>query len=220
MLNTSVPTLRFHYAYCDAHGYHNTGSQVVLNLAQITTEEAARQLLSFLHDGEFFLARQIKLPELFFDLPTVADHCWHTAQHWSVAEPTTDIHPDVDEFIASFKAAHRIGWREWYVQDDRRISITALPTYRNIRHLLLHHRHPFRRSIHAAYATWREDRLVLALLIEPFKNKSALAYTEEFHQQYATGWKLPLWQGANVDFQFFTDYNDPAFSQFAEYKIQ
>lgn len=86
--------LKFSYCYCDAAGYKKHGDTQILNTSGLRPEEATNELLPFLHDGEFFIARQVIIPEVFLEeLPTNADHCWHSFS--GITEGETDESPSL-----------------------------------------------------------------------------------------------------------------------------
>ncbi|MBS1807516.1 MAG: hypothetical protein JST84_04925 [Acidobacteria bacterium] len=196
--------LNFSYCYRDAAGYKKHGEIPIRSGFQ--PQEATNELLPFLHDGEFFIARQVGIPEIFLEEPpTNSDHCWHSFS--GITEGKTDEPPSLsfEEFRTRFRAASQIGWKEFtYDEFGKRLSLSKLPTLRQARTILLRHKRPYRGSVLAAHATWREGRLVIAITMPPLQRRSALAYTEGFHQQYST-WPVPTWQGIPVDFQFFTE---------------
>lgn len=209
MKNSTLQALVLSYCYCDAGGNKKHGEIHLLNPDHEHPIDATDQLSSYLEGGEFFIARQVGLPEVFLwqdSLPTASDHCWHTFSDFRVGEVAESDSPllDLPELRTRFAAASQSGWKQFgFDEHGNRVSLTKLPTLQQARSLLLRHKRPYRGSILAAHATWREGRLVIAITMPPLQKKSALAYTEEFHQQYAR-WPIPTWNGISVDFQFFT----------------
>jgi predicted nucleotidyltransferase len=61
--------------------------------------------------------------------------------------------------------------------------------------------------------------LDIAIVIEPVRGKTALKYTEEFHELLAKqNSKCPLWNGRQTDFQFFYE-DDPELKQYKKIEI-
>jgi hypothetical protein len=76
-----------------------------------------------LHDGEYFIARQIHLEERFFDALNDDDHPWHEYGMVEAAgDPAFDPEPknrrDITEFLAELEQAGRAGWDEMNVRED------------------------------------------------------------------------------------------------------
>jgi hypothetical protein len=94
---------RFEYLYRDASNYKAWGSVVFAGRA---TTGLTPRLLRALESSEFFIADQVRVPELFLGLPQWPleqdDHCWH---EFSALESTLDMPNDalrrtVDDFVA------------------------------------------------------------------------------------------------------------------------
>jgi hypothetical protein len=92
MSTSEAPNTRFEYLYRDASNYKVWGS--VLFAGPITSK-LARRLLRALESFEFFIADQVRVPELFFGLPSWPleqdDHCWH---EFSRIECSTELPND------------------------------------------------------------------------------------------------------------------------------
>jgi hypothetical protein len=102
---------RVEYLYRDGSNYKQWGAIVFRGVCDVTLQ---RRLFVALDRGEFFIANQVRLPELFFgDRPLYADdHCWH-----ELAEVTaTSVVPDdpldrtIEEFVTEVESASRDGW--------------------------------------------------------------------------------------------------------------
>jgi hypothetical protein len=85
--------------------------------AEEITDALNMRLSRALESKQFFIADQIRLPELFLVLPDWPleqdDHCWH---EFDVAESTTDAPDDVRErtihdFVIEVEQESRKGWR-------------------------------------------------------------------------------------------------------------
>ena len=105
---------RVNYLYRDADNYKQ------YNTAVLKGEPAAgmaEEIMRCLHHGEWFIPRQVGLPEERFpDSPTEADHCWF---EWNgldadTEEPTIDL--TIEQLIENFRAS-RQAW------DDVRYAI-------------------------------------------------------------------------------------------------
>ena len=103
---------RFNYSYRDASNYKAWGS--VVFRSGIDGALSAR-LSTTLESAEFFIADQIRLPEVFLaDWPLdLDDHCWHA---FSDTELTNDAPDDahdrtIEEFVKEVERASREGWK-------------------------------------------------------------------------------------------------------------
>ncbi|MDQ6799713.1 MAG: hypothetical protein M3041_02645 [Acidobacteriota bacterium] len=114
MPNPSTRNTRFHYLYRDASNYKSWGSIV---FAEEITDELNTRLSCALESGQFLIADQIRLPELFLVLPDWPleqdDHCWH---EFDVTESTTDAPDDIrgrtiHDFVIEVEQESRNGWR-------------------------------------------------------------------------------------------------------------
>jgi hypothetical protein len=79
----------FEYCYCDASNFKVWGH---ILLKGVTNANDLKRLQSSFESGEFFIAEQLGLPQLyrvlwgFSDGPTVDDHVWHTFHQLRPAE--------------------------------------------------------------------------------------------------------------------------------------
>jgi len=115
--------IRFVYMYRDASNYKQHGEVILPNETQRSVEEVDTQICSFLSDGLFFIARQVKIEERFFDVVSEDDHPWH--EYVSVeatTDPTFDPVPeekrDITKFLKELEDAHHTGWDEKQVRED------------------------------------------------------------------------------------------------------
>jgi hypothetical protein len=114
---TNNPNICFTYLYRDAGNYKQHGEAVFGNRTRLPLEEIEQKIRSHLHDGEFFIARQVHIEERFFDALHDDDHPWH--EFVSVTVTTDPGHRrDIVEFLADLEKAHRAGWDETQVCAD------------------------------------------------------------------------------------------------------
>jgi hypothetical protein len=116
-----MPNARFEYLYRDASNYKAWGSVV---FAGKTTDDLTRGLLRALESSEFFIAHQVRIPELFTDLQSWPleqdDHCWH---EFSCIESTSEAANDrygrsIEEFIAEVEQQSALGWQIFDPMDE------------------------------------------------------------------------------------------------------
>jgi hypothetical protein len=69
--------IEFMYLYRDGANYKRCGSVGFTNKHNLTINDIDTRLRSTLSDGEYFIARQINIPEVYFDGVDDDDHCWH-----------------------------------------------------------------------------------------------------------------------------------------------
>jgi hypothetical protein len=103
---------RFNYLYRDASNYKSWGSVVFRSGIDDTL---SARLSAALESTEFFIADQIRIPEVFLpDWPLEQDdHCWHG---FSDTELTSDAPDDphgrtIAEFVAEVERASREDWK-------------------------------------------------------------------------------------------------------------
>jgi hypothetical protein len=111
-----MSNLKFRYLYRDASNYKKWAEIVFSNSEGLSIKAAEEALKgSFLPDG-LFIARQIRVPEVFLfkEQPlTVDDHCFHEFSSLQrTAESVTDrCGRSIAEFIAETRRAARGDWR-------------------------------------------------------------------------------------------------------------
>lgn len=111
------PAIRFAYLYRDASNYKQHGEVILPNETLLTAEEVNTQIRSFLSDGSFFIARQIRIEGRFFDVVNEDDHPWHEfVSAEATTDPTFDPVPeekrDIIQFLKELEQAHHAGWDE------------------------------------------------------------------------------------------------------------
>jgi len=87
-----MANVRFNYLYRDAANYKAFGEVVFANPDNLAIKSADRRLCARFDSGEFFIASQLGIPEVFLwkqgEFPLdVADHCFH---EFSGLEETDD----------------------------------------------------------------------------------------------------------------------------------
>src|SRR3954452_13521439 len=102
---------RVEYLYRDGSNYKQWGAAVFHGDCDATL---LRRLFAALDREEFFIAHQVRLPELFFaDRPLYADdHCWHEmAEVISTSAAADDLMGrSIEEFVAEVERASTNGW--------------------------------------------------------------------------------------------------------------
>ena len=127
---TISPNIRFACMYRDAGNYKQHGEAIFSNETHLPLDEIEKQIRSFLNDGEFFIARQVHLEECFFDhLSEEDDHPWHEflgvdASDDPAFDPDHEHKRDIAEFLSDLEIAHRAGWDEMNVREDRSRQFT------------------------------------------------------------------------------------------------
>ena len=114
--------MRFSYLYRDGSNNKRYGDVVFANPEKMTAEEANEAVKSVIDDGEYFIAGQVGVPEVFLWVTAPAftdakvipdiDHGWHEFDGFveTCKEPTDKR--TLKEFIAAVKAAAEAGWVE------------------------------------------------------------------------------------------------------------
>ena len=122
MSTNEAPNARFEYLYRDASNYKVWGSLV---FAGPITNDLARRLSRALESSEFFIAHQVRVPELFLGLPSWPleqdDHCWHEfSRVESTTEPANDpVDRTIEEFILEVERQSAVGWQLFDPMDDQ-----------------------------------------------------------------------------------------------------
>lgn len=120
MPGASLPNTRLEYVYRDGSNSKSWGSVV---FGGAMTDDLRRRLLAALEGGEFLIADQIRLPEVFPESwPQYADdHCWHA---FVDVELTNDAPDDehglsIAIFVCEVERAAVDGWRVFDPLDRR-----------------------------------------------------------------------------------------------------
>jgi hypothetical protein len=103
---------RVEYLYRDGSNYKQWAAVVFRGECDASL---VRRLFAALDREEFFIAHQVRLPELFFaDRPLYADdHCWHEMGEVTATSATPDdlIGRTIEEFVAELERASTEGWQ-------------------------------------------------------------------------------------------------------------
>lgn len=111
---------RMEYLYRDGSNWKSWGE---VTFRGAPSPESLARLRKAFNSGDYFIAEQVRVRELFFDSgPYAEDHCWH---EFSQVESTTNPGDDpydrtFDEFVAECETAAEVGWKQfdWF---DREI---------------------------------------------------------------------------------------------------
>src|SRR3954467_3112627 len=99
---------RVEYLYRDGSNYKQWGAVVFRGDCD---ESLVRRLFAALDREEFFIATQVRLPELFFaDRPLYADdHCWHELAEAATSSEAPDdlLNHTFEEFVSDVERASR-----------------------------------------------------------------------------------------------------------------
>ena len=105
--------IKFIYQYRDSANYKNWDSVVFSNPNNISLDKIDNQLCSLFISGEFFIAHQIDIKELFFykEKPVSSDdHCYHEYVGVEFTKETVTDTRFIEEFISEIKHAFKKGW--------------------------------------------------------------------------------------------------------------
>lgn len=102
----------FTYLYRDASNYKQWGSVV---FGGECPESLKQRFEAALEGGEFFIADQIRIPELFPDTwPGYDDdHCWHESAGFETVIDSADdaLSRTIEQFVDETERAASAGWR-------------------------------------------------------------------------------------------------------------
>ncbi len=114
-----MTNIRFAYLYRDAGNYKQYGGIILSNRDSLAVDAIEGRIRACLQDGGFFIARQVKVAEHFFDVMTADDHPWHEfVLVEETADPVCEDERDIAQFLAELEQAHRDGWDETDVPAD------------------------------------------------------------------------------------------------------
>lgn len=81
------------------------------------TAELLERFSTALHEGEWFIAEQVRLPNVFLDDFPINDddHCWHEFFRFlATDEEVTDAHGrTMEQLVTEFERADAGGWKEF-----------------------------------------------------------------------------------------------------------
>ena len=102
---------RVRYLYRDGSNYKQWSS---VGFAGACDAAMRERLVAALDGGALFIARQIGLPELFFDdgVLYADDHCWHELSDVEATRNAVDdaLARTIDEFVRDVECASSRGW--------------------------------------------------------------------------------------------------------------
>lgn len=101
---------RFEYFYRDGSNYKQWGSVVFRGASEAALRD---RLFAALDSDGYFIAHQVRLPELFFiGSLDEDDHCFHElAEVSTTAEPPDDpLGRTIDDFASEMEQASKSGW--------------------------------------------------------------------------------------------------------------
>jgi hypothetical protein len=101
--------IKFNYLYRDAGNYKNFNAIIFSNPKCYELEKIKVDLKNNLIDNMYFVARQLSIPELFFENINSDDHDWH---EFIDIEQTADKINDsknrtIDKFIQDLKSCYK-----------------------------------------------------------------------------------------------------------------
>lgn len=99
----------FSYLYRDASNYKKANAVVVRGTFQ-ESDEAAIQAALF--EGEYFIPRQIGLPEARFGELNENDHCWFEYSEMTPTSAGATIDLTISQLVDRFTAVGSCGWRD------------------------------------------------------------------------------------------------------------
>ncbi len=116
--------VRFNYLYRDAGNYKSYGSVVFKNPNNLLLAKIDSRLRKVFFQGEFFIAEQIGVPDVFLYLNddiSVDDHCFH---EFESVEETTEAPTDprgrsITGFIKKVEHEAQQGWHAYNPFDLR-----------------------------------------------------------------------------------------------------
>lgn len=112
-----MSNIRFEYQYRDAGGSKACGSVTFANPDNLTHEEIQTRLEEACWETEFFVADQVRIPEIFLYIEEpgddALDHCFH---HLDSVVATSDLSTDLQdrsirEFVCEVESQAALGWR-------------------------------------------------------------------------------------------------------------
>lgn len=86
--------IEFSYLYRDSGNYKNYGSVYMHNSKRKPLETLEKEMHSYLIDQDFFYAKDIGVPHLFFEDSTPDDVTWH--EFIELLEASPEEKPDLD----------------------------------------------------------------------------------------------------------------------------
>ena len=130
-----MPNVKFSYLYRDTGNFKKWADVVFSNPDGVALETTTKALEdAFLQDG-LFIARQVRVPEVFLFSrgdATSDDHCFHefSAAEASLEEPTDVCSRSIAQFIAEVKREGKRGWTTFDPHDALQQRLSNEPENR------------------------------------------------------------------------------------------
>ena len=112
-----MENVQLHYQYRDAHGSKRCAYVIFANPDNLKPEEIELRLERALWEGEFFVADQIRIPEVFLyldgTLDDELDHCFHHFDSVDLTSetPTDKYNRSIRQFIREVEDQSQRGWQ-------------------------------------------------------------------------------------------------------------
>ncbi len=107
--------IRFDYLYRDGGNYKSWGAVIFENPDRISINDINKRLRKAFDSQELFIAKQIRIPEVFPDInePTRDDHCFHEFDSIAqTAKTPNDVEGrSINDFIEEVEAESKSGWK-------------------------------------------------------------------------------------------------------------
>ena len=114
---------RLEYLYRDASNFKNLGEIV---FAGEFDDALLNRLRTSFHEGDWFIASQVRIPDLYFiEYPiNDDDHCWHEFSQLTATgdEPNDSEMRTFADFVLECEQARNEGWREFEHQISQTFS--------------------------------------------------------------------------------------------------
>lgn len=112
-INTQI-----NYLYRDADNYKMPNTCII---AGVIDAEQIAKIMECLNDGEYFIPRQVGLPERRFDkIDPQSDHCWFelSSDSFELTNRPSDFNLTAEELVANFQKA-KDHWNDsWMVEEE------------------------------------------------------------------------------------------------------
>lgn len=112
-LNTQI-----NYLYRDADNYKILNTCII---AGVIDAEQIAKIMECLDDGEYFIPRQVGLPERRFDkIDPQSDHCWFelSSNSFELTDRPSDFNLTAKELVENFQKAKDHWDDSWMVEEE------------------------------------------------------------------------------------------------------
>jgi hypothetical protein len=117
---TKEELVEFSYMYRDGSNYKKGGTVCFANKTGMAGDEIDERLRKAFDEGEYFIARQIGVPEVFYDGVDEDDHCWHEYDGVIVTDrdgcygcQMDEQGRDIADFVMDVEKARKDGWKDY-----------------------------------------------------------------------------------------------------------